>query len=254
MIDQLISKARRAARASGHVVAQEVVDAAVTLNQCADEGGSNTDRLRTPEYDRDEYLVNCEEGGTPTVTESLDISGLSTISPWIKWECNTVLVRRWLAHFVGLRHRVIHLFLDHPGHPDCTFAQIRSLAKYHSSGRVDMPVGGHVTNLDDLDASLEREFLEELGLKARQDLVNLRPVGTFTVTVSDDLPDHIDVDHSTVFRAAIKPYALERLRFQAGEVGALALFRVDELNRWIHQRPSDVGEGLRDAWQYYDGG
>ena len=223
------------------------------------ETASHSDeaRLRTPEFGRDEYLVNCDTEGRAIVAEN--DSGLSSLSagarPWLKREDNKLLVSRWLAHFIGFRHRVIHLFLDHPDHPDhpdCTFAQIRSLAKYNSPGRLDMPIGGHVTGLGDLGTSLERELKEELGLEIDRDVDDLHEAGSFTIVEDDDMPDHIEVEHATVYRATIHREAMSRLRFQTGEVGALALFRIDELDRWIKERPEDVGGGMRDSWRFYE--
>lgn len=250
-IDTAIGSARQASRDADYVLSAECVEA---LNLLLD-AASCTDgaRLHTPEFGRDEYLVNCDAAGCPTNVESCaDLDALTVGNePWIKRAGEHLLVSRWLAHFIGFRHRVIHLFLDHPDHPDCTFAQIRSLAKYNSPGRLDMPIGGHVTDSDDLPSSLTRELHEELGLEMDRDVDDLREVGTFNVLEDADMPDHIEVELATVYRATIKRELVSKLRFQPGEVGALALFRIDELDRWIRERPEDVGGGMRDSWRYY---
>lgn len=249
-MESLIHRVRGSAQRSSHILAAETVGTIAELSQLA---LTNEGRLRTPEFNRTEYLVNCDSAGDRITPTGLSIPDqlLSGNDAWIKRDGDTLLVSRWLAHFIGFRHRVIHLFLDHPDHPDCTFAQIRSLAKYNSPGRLDMPIGGHVTDLDDLETSLARELKEELGLDVDRDVNDLREVGTFNIVDDDDMPDHIEVEHATVYRATLKPDAFGQLRFQTDEVGALALFRIDELDRWIRERPEDVGGGMRDSWSYY---
>ncbi|MBK37277.1 MAG: hypothetical protein CME26_17365 [Gemmatimonadetes bacterium] len=243
--DSHIQRLRSAVCAADHTLCHpSTVEALSALRQHA------TDieiRLRTPEYDRDEYLLNCDQDGCPVRAE-FDVAALV---PWVETSEGMILVNRWLAHFFGFRHRVIHLFLDHPDHSDCTFAQIRSLSKYNSPGRLDMPVGGHVTGIDDQLDSLAREVQEELGLSIERDLIDVRVVGTFNIVEDDDMADYIEVEHATVYRASLRTDTFQRLRFQPGEVGGLALIRTDELDRWIQERSEDVGGGMSESWKYY---
>ncbi len=250
-LETAISDARGVARRDNHTLNAKTVEAVAAVREVA---SNDKARLQTPEYERDEYFVNCDdEGQTVPTLEGTEVETLSAGKhPWLRSEGEHLLVSRWLAHFIGFRHRVIHLFLDHPDHPDCTFAQIRSLLKYNSPGKLDMPIGGHVTGLDDFRSSLSRELQEELGLDIDRDVERFRELGTFNIVEDDDMPDHIEVEHATVYQGTITVDAMRRLQFQSDEVGALALFRIDELDRWIRERPKDVGGGMRESWTYYE--
>jgi isopentenyldiphosphate isomerase len=214
------------------------------------------DQLATPESGKAEYLLNCAVDGSP-ISAHLEIKNLAAQLgppglPWVVVEDNKVLVLRWLAHFIGFRHRAIHLFLDHPHHPDCTFVQIRSLSKYNSPGLFDMAVGGHVEGLDSRSVSVQRELQEELGLDTDHDLTSMSETGTYSIENRDFQPNYQEVEHTTVYRATIKPEAFGRIRFQESEVGGLMLFKRSELEKWMGRSPERLGGGLRDSWPFYE--
>jgi 8-oxo-dGTP pyrophosphatase MutT (NUDIX family) len=213
------------------------------------------DQLATPEWGKAEYLLNCAADGAPTLArpgvENLAAQLGTPGLPWVVVEDNKVLVLRWLAHLIGFRHRAIHLFLDHPHHPDCTFVQIRSLSKYNSPGLFDMAVGGHVEGLDSREDSVQRELQEELGLNADHDLNSLFEIGTYNIEIKDFQPNYQEVEHTTVYRATIEPEAFGRIQFQESEVGGLVLFKRSELEKWMDRSPERFGGGLLDSWPHY---
>ena len=248
MID-VIRSVRSVVRDEGHVLTPSSLESIAKL--CV----LPSDTLATPEFGKAEYLLNCDTDGSPLPTSPRLASALLHLPPsdppWIQVVETQTLVLRWLAHFVGLRHRAVHLFLDHPDHPDCTFVQIRSLSKYNQPGQFDMPVAGHVDALDTSNQALSKELSEELGLNDRLDLLSLKEIGTYNIAIPDSQPDYDEVEHTTLYRGQIRPEAIARVQLQKREVGGLVLFRNDELTRWIGERSDQIGGGLADSWNHY---
>lgn len=246
-----ISLARSAVHAADHTLTPASLAAIQQLTDLPDT------ELATPEYGSTEYLANCDATGSPVAPFQDLIAALSDQQdqplPWISVVDDHVLVLRWLAHRLGIRHRAIHTFLDHPDHPDCTFIQIRSLSKYNQPGRFDMPVAGHVDGTDTPEQTARKEFAEELGLDPDRDLVDLSEIATYDIAIPDFQPHYDEVEHTTLYRATVNPEAIGRLKLQEGELAGLILFRKDELARWIQECPEQLGGGLIDSWKYYNG-
>ena len=253
-ITRQIQELRNQAQRSDHLL---TVDLVKRLGAFAERVGSESDLpdLRTPEFGKSEYLLNCDPNGVALVASS-ELTDAIQRDPhpdpaWVRIRSGNVLALRWLCHFIGFRHRAIHLFLDHPDHPDATFVQVRSLSKYNSPGLFDMPVGGHVDATDTPRESLRKELGEELGLDDRTDLIEVNEIGTYNIAIPNFQPNYAEVDHTTLYRATIRPESVSRFRLQEGEAGGLVLFKRDELNRWIIEFPDRVGGGLIDSWKYY---
>ena len=248
-MDRSIHRAREAVRAANHQLDGAVWSAIQTLTDLP-----ATD-LRTPEYGKAEYLLNCTETGSPVAGSASLLSDISATPlsdpPWIKVVGDQILVLRWLAHFLGFRHRAVHLFLDHPEDPDYTFIQIRSLSKYNQPGLYDMPVAGHVDGVDSPRDTLRAELQEELGLDDQEGLIDVEQLATYNIAIPDFQPNYDEVEHTTLYRAKISPEALSKIRLQEGELGGLVLFRKDELTRWFVTSPDRFGGGLIDSWKYY---
>lgn len=243
-----VTQARTTGSAANHTLTPDLLVAIRKLTSLPES------RLSTPEYGKPEYLLNWDADGNPVPSGDLtaDAVTLPDVDPaWIRIDDGHILVLRWLAHFVGLRHRAVHLFLDHPDNPDATLVQVRSLAKYNAPGVFDMPIGGHVDGLDAFDETLVKELREELGLDLEEDLLDLREVGRHRIEIPDYQPDYSEYEVSQVYRATIRREAIGKIRMQAGEVGGLVLFDLQELSRWIEERPDQVGGGLVDSWPYY---
>lgn len=211
---------------------------------------------KTPEYHKQEYLLNVTQAGMPTQPSSEAIAHIQNHPILKHWFCilhNTVCMARWLVHLCGFRHRCIHLFLDPQQHPNTTYVQIRSFKKYNEPGGFDMPVAGHVSNSASFEQALHAESAEELGLNLNNDVIHLRHIGTNNIAVTPlkKLPDYFEVEHTAIYRATLNDNAYHRIRFTDGEVAALAQFQIDELAHLIQRYPERVGGGLRDSFPLY---
>jgi 8-oxo-dGTP pyrophosphatase MutT (NUDIX family) len=244
-----IESARETARNSNYLLTETTAKALQLLVSLP------TSDLMTPEYDKPEYLLNCDADGAPVPTTPQLLEAIPLLAQnkpaWIKIVDGQILMLRWLAHFIGFRHRAIHVFLDPPDSETATYIQIRSLQKYNQPGKFDMPVAGHVDGTDSPRATLRKELAEEIGLDDQEDLQEVEQIGTYNITIPDFQPDYQEIEHTTLFRARIRRDSLTKLRLQESEVGGLALFNRDELSEWIAKHPDRVGGGLIDSWPYY---
>ena len=111
----------------------------------------------------------------------------------------------------------------------------------------------HVDATDCPRESLRKELNEELGLDDRTDLMEVNEIATYNIAIPDFQPNYAEIEHTTLYRATIRPESVSRFRLQEGEVGGLVLFKLDELDRWIKESPDRVGGGLIDSWKYYSG-
>ena len=244
-----INEIRQLARSNDHLVTETLVERLPLLASLPEA------TLRTPEFGIPDYLVNCDSQGLPSsATPEIDhsIADLSwMVPPWIKLEGDRILILRWLAHFIGLRHHAVHLFLDPPDQADCTYVSIRSLSKYNQPGLFDMPVAGHVDGTDTARQTLAKELHEELGLNIDLDLQEVTELGHYNIAIPDFQPNYDEVEFTTLYRATLNPGAADKVRLQEEEVGGLILFTPDEQNRWISERPVQVGGGLIDSWKRF---
>ncbi len=249
MSKDLAQFVRETIRTDNHILTARSLEAIRNLS------GLEREELYTPEYGQPEYLLNCDPAGKPVRTTDDHKSALGALvddPPWIRIIDGKVMVLRWLAHFAGLRHRAIHLFLDHPTQTDLTFLSLRSLSKYNQPGLIDTPVAGHVDQLDSTETAVRTELHEELGLNADTDLDNLRVITTYNIEIPDFQTNYDEVEFSVLYRATVKPEALSRIQMQEEEVGGVLMMRRDEVSRWLVERPEQVGGGLRDTWSYID--
>jgi 8-oxo-dGTP pyrophosphatase MutT (NUDIX family) len=162
------------------------------------------------------------------------------------------LPSRWLAHLVGFRHRVVHIFLDPPDLPGYTYVQLRSLAKPNAPGCFDVAVGGHASGCADLDVTVRSEVREELGLDSRSHFTEIECLGAYDYEGFGTDQESINIEHRTVYRAALTPEALCNLRFSDGEVAALCLFRRDDLSTLLEQQPARCASGLLASYALYE--
>ncbi len=119
------------------------------LQQLAEQSNPAWLKSKTPEYTKNEYLLNVDQAGTLIQPSSSIIQNIQNHPILQNWFClsnNTLSIARWLVHLCGFRHRCIHLFLDAQEHIHATYVQIRSLKKYNETGGFDMPFPGHVSN------------------------------------------------------------------------------------------------------------
>jgi isopentenyldiphosphate isomerase len=161
-----------------------------------------------------------------------------------------LLVARWLCHLIGIRHRTVELFIDHPTDAGQTLVQVRSLGKAEYPGCFDLPVAGHVVGQAGLEESLWRELAEELGLE-RADLANTRFLGSYESLDRRHAGQVLDLEYRSVYRAALVPGRLEAVRFADGEVAAIAGFTVPELLAILDKQPQRVASGLAASMKLY---
>lgn len=166
-----------------------------------------------------------------------------------------LLVARWLCALSGLRHRTVELFIDHPQARGYTLIQVRSPAKLEYPGSFDLPCAGHVVGMASVEEGLFQELAEELGLR-EADLAGLRRLGAYEhaesrAANSDSPGATLDVEYRTLFRARLQPGALERIRFADGEVAAIAVFAVDDLQAVLRDTPARVASGLSASLALY---
>lgn len=161
----------------------------------------------------------------------------------------TLLIARWLCHSVGFRHRVIHLFLDHPTRKDCTLLQVRAFDKAESPGRFDLPVAGHVSAQKTIETTLRQELSEELGL-AIEDLGDCIQLGSYVYV---DPSKFCNVEHRTVLYGRLHTDDWLRLTVDSPEVAAVVSISVPKLHEMLATFPEGAASGLRASFPLYLG-
>lgn len=237
-----------------HVVTDAVLDAVIDAFEQLQGAGSDPVRL-VPEYAREECLLNVRDDGSPVRASAGFRERVGTHAPafdhWLRegrmGEQTVLLAGRWLCHCIGLRHRAIHIYLDHPVLPGYTFVQLRGSDKIEAPGRFDIAVGGHIKGTDPSEQALGEELLEELGLDLAADLDGLVHLADYNYPRPRGVPDR-NSEYRLVYRARVRADSLARVRFQDGEVAALCLFRVGEPGRLLARSPGRVASGLRGSF------
>lgn len=251
-----VERVRRAVQDQGRVVNDVVLAELRELRARPALDGRLTHL--SPEYGRAEQLLVVDESGSPApvphglgVGESLRTGGQVGPAGWVQPIGQSgVLAARWLCHLVGLRHRTVELFLDHPDHPAYTLVQIRSVGKAHYPGCMDIPAAGHISGMERPDDALLAETSQELGLDERY-LRLVRPIGSYeSVDVSPE-QELVDAEFRAVYAARLTAEGLLCARFTDGEVAALAVCEVGELEALMRVFPDRVASGLRDSWPLY---
>jgi isopentenyldiphosphate isomerase len=215
-----------------------------------------------PEYGRREYLLNVDGAGKVVRTAPEILADFSTASTpafgvWFQEAIlprqgePVLLVARWLCHLTGLRHRTIHLFLDHPTLADHTLVQVRSVDKDEAPGCFDLPVAGHVDGVASVEETLDKELGEEVGLTP--DLLSgLRRLGAHEQIRLPDPPAFRNVEHHTVYRARLTVEGWLRASAADHEVAAIAAFNLPDLVSMMRRFPDRVASGLRGSFSLYD--
>jgi isopentenyldiphosphate isomerase len=217
----------------------------------------------TPEYDQQESLLNVDDKGNavPFTHDTLDdfreaASQYPAIARWFQIarvaerDSQVLLVGRWLCHLVGIRHRTVQLFIDHPSLGDYTLIQVRGLNKVESPGCFDLPAAGHIAGTESLTATLFKELEEELNLQ-REDIEDLALIGHYEYRGLQDGSSVQNVELCTVFRSRLKPGRLPKIRFVDGEVAAISMFDLSELQALIATFPERTASGLRGSLPLY---
>ena len=219
-------------------------------------------RLHT-EYGKAEYFLNVDSGGeavqlpAAVLREYHDIlSSHHKLGCWFQETADErgkscLLVARWLAHFIGIRHRCAHIFLNHPEYPEYIYVQLRRFQKVDAPGQFDIAVGGHVAGIETIHHTLADELKQELNLDVQKDIFNLELCGTYDYQGIFPGNKFYNIEYRTVYSAAIKSEALARIHFPDGEVAALCLFSLNELKELIRKEPARIASGLAESLKFY---
>lgn len=159
----------------------------------------------------------------------------------------TLLVARWLCHSVGFRHRVVHLFLDHPELKGYTLLQVRAFDKTEAPGRFDLPAAGHVSGIETLEAALRTELAEELGLEIAA-LNDFTQLGSYTYS---DPSEHRNVEYRTVFYGRLSVADWLKVNADSSEVAAIVSIPLSKVHEMIVNLPESVASGLQGSFSLY---
>jgi isopentenyldiphosphate isomerase len=137
------------------------------------------------------------------------------------------------VHRLGLMHRAVHvLVFNRRGQ---VFLQKRSHKKDRQPGLWDSSASGHVDSGEDYDACARRELIEEIGLR-----LSAPPRRLFK------LPSSLETDqeHVWVYRCEAEgPFILNPEEIERG-----GWFSVEEVDRWVADRPEEIASALVAIW------
>jgi 16S rRNA (adenine1518-N6/adenine1519-N6)-dimethyltransferase len=136
------------------------------------------------------------------------------------------------VHGNNLRHRAVHIFLfDRAGE---LLLQKRSRWKDRHPELWDSSAAGHVGTGEEYDATAIRELREELGVTTELSRVAKLPASERT---GEEFIWLYRGEHEGPFAPA------------AGEIEAVQFFPLDEVARWVEQRPADFAPGFIECWR-----
>src|SRR5258707_11500437 len=138
------------------------------------------------------------------------------------------------VHRLGLMHRAAHVLVFNSRGQ--VFLQKRSMQKDRQPGLWDSSASGHVDSGEDYDACALRELREEIGLQLKTP-----PERLFKLPASDAT----DQEHVWVYRChAEGPFTLHPQEIERG-----GWFSIEEVNRWMRERPEDFASALLLIWR-----
>lgn len=165
-------------------------------------------------------------------------------------ETTGVTAPRWLCHLLGLCHRTVHLVLRTPQAAPWLVLQVRG-QQVDWPGQLDLAVTGHVRAGLSWQQAMECEAAEELGLdltpgSAMISAAGCQPLGRpYHRAEADSLNPPVHICHITqVFVATLTPAGLAGLSFTDGEVVALYLCSLAEVQRLLVDEPQRLAPGL----------
>jgi 8-oxo-dGTP pyrophosphatase MutT (NUDIX family) len=251
---------RREAAADEHTLGQAAFARLQAVFAAQREGGPLAPAQLTREWGREEFLLLVDDQGQPfrpPAALTTALKELSAANPeaasWLRIATQGgpgILAARWLCHLAGLRHSTVEIFIDPPHLEGHTLVQVRGMDKFESPGAFDIPCAGHVDGLDSHTESLVKELGEELNLSLH-DLDDLRLLAHYNSDAPMQDCGSLNYEHRVLYRARLKPEAAGRIRFNDGEVAALAVFSLPELHALSKRYPERVASGLGDALGFY---
>ena len=158
-----------------------------------------------------------------------------------------LLIARWLCHIAGLRHRTVHLFLDHPTLSDHTVLQLRGLDKAEAPGLIDLPAAGHVVGMETVEEALQKEVDEELDLSL-DSLESLACLGSYAYEDTGGT----NAEYRTIYRGRLSREAWMRLGAGDDELLAIAFLPLSKLRALVTAHPERVASGLSASLALYE--
>lgn len=137
------------------------------------------------------------------------------------------------VHRRGLRHRAVHLLvINRAGR---VFLQRRSMQKDLFPGVWDSSAAGHVGAGEDYDGTARRELEEELGCFPEQPPRRLLKI---------EAREETGQEFVWVYRVEAEgPFIL-----QADEIESGDWFSVEEIDRWLAERPAELAPAFLFIW------
>lgn len=141
---------------------------------------------------------------------------------------------RSVVHARGLLHRAVHVLVFNARGE--VFLQKRSMKKDRQPGVWDSSASGHLDSGEDYDACAVRELREEIGLVLKQP-----PRRLFKI----DACEETDAEFVWIYRCESEgPFTLHPEEIDEG-----GWFALDEVGRWMRERPQDFASALLLIWQ-----
>ncbi len=138
------------------------------------------------------------------------------------------------VHRLGLMHRATHVLVFNKRGQ--VFLQKRSKKKDRQPGLWDSSASGHVDSGEEYDVCAVRELREEIGLQ-----VSELPERLFKLAAGPET----DQEHVWVYRCEAEgPFQLHPDELERGD-----WFELDEVTRWMKERPEDFASALLVIWK-----
>ncbi|MHA3773733.1 16S rRNA (adenine(1518)-N(6)/adenine(1519)-N(6))-dimethyltransferase RsmA [Verrucomicrobiota bacterium sgz303538] len=138
------------------------------------------------------------------------------------------------VHTRKLLHRAVHIFVfNRKGE---LFLQRRSRWKDMHPRRWDSSAAGHVNSGHDYDETASREIVEELGVETEvESLGEIRAC------------EGTGWEFVRLYKARHEgPFILHPAEIETGE-----WFTLEQIDRWIAERPEDFATGFLECWQFF---
>ena len=264
-LSEFLGRLRITVKEADYLLSRPVYDGVHRLFLDCESSQNQQENLQrlAPEYGRPEFLLNVDRAGSPVHVPQEIVQRFRatagkhpSFEGWFQEKAPGadqrpgLLMARWLCHLLGLRHKVVQLFIDHPAGDSLTLVQVRSAQKVEAPGCFDAPAAGHVVGLESETGAMFMELEQELGL-ALDDLDEIEMVGAFHYCAPMASSPLCNVEFRVVFAGRLKPDRLQRIRFLDGEVAAISIFSLSELQALIDTFPERVASGLLGSFPTY---
>lgn len=264
-LSEFLGRLRITVKEADYLLSRPVYDGVHRLFLDCESSQNQQENLQrlAPEYGRPEFLLNVDRAGSPVHVPQEIVQRFRatagkhpSFEQWFQEKAPgadqgpALLMARWLCHLLGLRHKVVQLFIDHPAGDSLTLVQVRSAQKVKAPGCFDAPAAGHVVGLESETGAMFMELEQELGL-ALDDLDEIEMAGAFHYCAPMASSPLCNVEFRVVFAGRLKPDRLQRIRFLDGEVAAISIFSLSELQALIDTFPERVASGLLGSFPTY---